>query len=135
TIFHSVADAIRIQGSSTNVKVRGNILRVLTGNTLSVASDSSVGLVNTNNLTADPLFVDPDGADNVLGFRSSDSVDGGADDNFYVAKTSLAIDAGDSWNAPRTDALGFARADDPGTPNAGSNDYFAAPAAGPFPTG
>jgi parallel beta-helix repeat protein len=135
TVFQSVGDAVRLQGGNQYVQVRNNILDVLVGNALFVAPDSATGLVNANNVTADPLFVDPDGADNVLGYRSSDGFDGGADDNFYVAKTSPAIDAGDSWNAPRTDALGFARADDPGTPNAGSNDYFAAPAAGPFPTG
>src|SRR5207248_903686 len=51
-------------------------------------------------------------------------IDGGADDNFYVSKTSPAIDAGDSWNAPQTDALGYGRSDDPATANTGTNDYF-----------
>ena len=40
----------------------------LLGSPLSVTADSTSGLVNANNLTTDPSFVDPDGADNVLGY-------------------------------------------------------------------
>ena len=66
TIFQPVGDAVHAQGNSPNTKVRGNILDVLLGSPLSVTADSTSGLVNANNLTTDPLFVDPDGADNVL---------------------------------------------------------------------
>ncbi len=109
TVYQEVGDAIRIQGSSQNVRLRNNILWVDAGYDLYVASDSQVGFNSDyNNLhttgsgklarwqlgdgsfrdfstqvdwfyelgqdghsqTADPLFVDRDGADNVLGFSS-----------------------------------------------------------------
>ena len=77
-------------------------------------------------LVADPRFVDPDGADNVLGYRPANGgYDGGVDDNFILAGGSPAIDRGDSWAAPATDALGAARRDDPGTANLGAPDYLA----------
>lgn len=81
-------------------------------------------------LADDPLFIDPDGADNVLGYDPANGgFDGGVDDNFALAKLSPAIDRGDSWNTPHIDALGAPRTDDPGTPNTGTPDYFETPAA------
>ena len=76
-------------------------------------------------MAADPLFVDRDGADNILGYAQVNGVfvDGGADDNFYLLKNSPAIDRGDGWFNAATDRDGFVRADDPGTTNAGRNDY------------
>jgi parallel beta-helix repeat protein len=76
----------------------------------------------------DPSFVDRDGADNVLGYALVNGVfvDGGPDDNFYLAANSPAIDRGDSFLATATDAEGFGRHDDPGTPNQGTPDYVAA---------
>jgi hypothetical protein len=75
-------------------------------------------------LFADPLFVDMDGADNVLGYSTlGGGYNGGADDNFYLKKLSPAIDRGDAWNAPTTDIIGANRFDDIGTPNLGSPDY------------
>ena len=43
--------------------------------------------------TTDPLFVDPDGADNLLGYVGG--ADHGLDDNFHVQNGSPLIDAGD----------------------------------------
>ncbi|MEK7676038.1 MAG: right-handed parallel beta-helix repeat-containing protein [Verrucomicrobiota bacterium] len=79
---------------------------------------------DVHSLVADPLFVDPDGADNVLGFRAANGgYDGGVDDNFVLNAGSPAIDRADSWAAPTHDALSAARRDDPGTPNLGAADY------------
>jgi len=74
---------------------------------------------------ADPLFIDVDGADNVLGYNTAGAgYNGGLDDNFYLGKSSPAIDAGDSWSAPRADAdARTAPANDPAVPNAGSPEY------------
>ena len=126
TVFQPVGNALRLESNSSNAQVRSNILDVQNGTPLSVASDSMTGLVNVANVTADPLFVNPAGADGVVGYRASDGYDGGTDDNFYVSKTSPAIDAGDSWNAPQTDALGYGRQDDPAITNAGTSDYYTA---------
>ena len=124
TVFQPVGNAVRLESSTSNAQVRATSSTYRTAPRLSVASDSMTGLVNVANVTADPLFVNPAGADGVLGYRASDGYDGGTDDNFYVSKTSPAIDAGDSWNAPQTDALGYGRSDDPATPNTGTNDYY-----------
>jgi hypothetical protein len=44
-----------------------------------------------HSLTSDPLFVDPDGADDVLGYASGDH---GADDDFHLQPGSSAVDRG-----------------------------------------
>jgi parallel beta-helix repeat protein len=81
---------------------------------------------DATSLSGDPLFVDIDGADNVLGFRTVPTTyDGGTDDNFFVAKLSPAIDRGQSWNLSRADIYGGNRVDDPATLNAGTIDYTA----------
>ncbi|MGA2256316.1 MAG: right-handed parallel beta-helix repeat-containing protein, partial [Thermoguttaceae bacterium] len=82
---------------------------------------------DTNSLSADPQFVDPAGADNLLGYGLVNGayVNGGADDNFYLKAGSPCINRGYSWGVPPTDITGAARDDDPGTPNQGSPDYFA----------
>ncbi|MEX0641437.1 MAG: right-handed parallel beta-helix repeat-containing protein, partial [Pirellulales bacterium] len=74
----------------------------------------------SRSLEAAPLFVDSNGADNVLGYNG---VDGGGDDNFSFAAGSPGIDRGDEWEAPLRDSLGAARRDDPGTVNQGSLEY------------
>ncbi|MEW6157227.1 MAG: right-handed parallel beta-helix repeat-containing protein, partial [Verrucomicrobiota bacterium] len=77
-----------------------------------------------HSLVADPKFVDFDGADNVLGYRAANGgYDGGLDDNLVLSSGSPAIDRGDSWTAPATDAIGGTRRDDPGTTNLGAADY------------
>ena len=80
--------------------------------------------------SANPDFVNITGADGLLGYTDVNGVyaDYGQDDNFELSAGSPAIDRGNSWIAPSTDILGSPRVDDPGTPNQGSPDYFAAPA-------
>jgi hypothetical protein len=78
---------------------------------------------DANSLSADPLFIDIDGADNLLGWDrptpADPFADYGSDDNFHVRAHSPAIDAADSAVAPALDADGLGRADDPATPNTG----------------
>ncbi|MFT5126800.1 MAG: hypothetical protein ACI8W8_000396 [Rhodothermales bacterium] len=76
----------------------------------------------SSSVEGDPLFVDANGSDNILGYVG---LDGGASDNFFLRKGSPAIDIADSWGAPRFDLFGASRTDDPGTVNAGTVDYFA----------
>jgi hypothetical protein len=76
---------------------------------------------DVNSQAGNASFVDIDGADNVLGYTTSNGgYDGGADDNFYLRKNSPAIDRGTSASAPATDIGGFAHVDDPGTVNGAS---------------
>ncbi|NDC64738.1 MAG: hypothetical protein EBZ59_12310, partial [Planctomycetia bacterium] len=73
-------------------------------------------------VSGDPLFVDMNGADDVLGYTTAGSgYDGGRDDNFSVRRLSPAIDAANAATAPSTDRYGQARVDDPGTANAGGS--------------
>jgi parallel beta-helix repeat protein len=153
TIYQNVGEAIRLDSSARNVKLYNNLVWVLAGYDIYVATDSQTGFdgddVNAhvgfwgntirdsladwrtatgkdaNSVAADPSFVDIDGADNVLGYvASGGGQHGGLDDNFYRAKNSPAIDRGSSWNAQATDIEGFVRADDPNTPNQGSPQYY-----------
>ena len=81
-------------------------------------------------VAGNPSFVDVDGADNVLGYNpAGNGYDGGADDDFYLAAGSPGIDRGYTWTVAGTDLEGFARVDDPGTPNNGSPDLSAVPRA------
>ncbi|HEV8290646.1 MAG TPA: right-handed parallel beta-helix repeat-containing protein, partial [Tepidisphaeraceae bacterium] len=152
TVYQSTGEAVRIEGGS-GTSLRNNIIWVLNGYDIflnaaaqtgftsnynilnrSNASNARIGFwgsadrltladwqgangQDANSLSADPLFIDIDGADNVFGGN------GGLDDNFYLSKNSPAIDRGDSWRTPLTDQSGAARADDPGTANAGSPNY------------
>ncbi|MEX0741688.1 MAG: right-handed parallel beta-helix repeat-containing protein, partial [Phycisphaeraceae bacterium] len=75
---------------------------------------------------ADPLFVDIDGPDDVLGFNEivdQQLVDGGADDNFQLLPDSPGIDRGDTYLGTLDDYHGRPRHDDPGTPNGGSRIF------------
>jgi Ca2+-binding RTX toxin-like protein len=89
---------------------------------------------DAHSIAANPAFTDIDGADNVLGYATVGSgYNGGADDNFYLAPNSPAIDHGHSWLAPATDLTGApAPSNDPGTPNAGSDEYSATSLASTF---
>ena len=80
-----------------------------------------------NSVYGDPKFVDPAGADHVLGYDPVHDYDGGQDDNFSLSAGSPAIDRGESWGVPPTDITGASRYNDPGTPNAGSPDYAVTP--------
>ena len=52
---------------------------------------------DAHGLFADPGFVNPAGADGVLGFSTANGgYNGGLDDNFYLAKNSPAIDHGNA---------------------------------------
>ena len=53
----------------------------------------------------DPLFVDPDGADNVLGYDEGSGVDRGLDDDFHLALSSPAVDRGDPLSYHLEEAL------------------------------
>ncbi|MCC6640239.1 MAG: right-handed parallel beta-helix repeat-containing protein, partial [Deltaproteobacteria bacterium] len=66
----------------------------------------------------DPLLLDLDGADNVLGEKGVLEGDG-FDDNLALRKGSPAIDFANGYVGPLTDAEGLARQDDPATPNRG----------------
>ena len=59
----------------------------------SLAAWNAEFALDANSISADPLFVNPAGADGVLGF--SGGVDHGADDNFAVMGASPTIDAAD----------------------------------------
>ena len=72
---------------------------------------------SANSLAAAAMFIDVDGADDVLGWDFVQDTDGGGDDNFALDAGSAAIDRGDDAFAPPLDAAGFARQDDPGTPD------------------
>ena len=109
--------------SESNVLYHGASPQAVTGtNRVSLtdwqsASGSASGQ-DSGSSGADPLFVDIDGADNVLGYRASGAgYDGGLDDNFYRSRNSSAIDHGHSWLGAGADIEGFGRVDDPGTPN------------------
>ena len=52
------------------------------------------------NSDADPLFQDPDGADNVPGTL---------DDNFHLSQSSPCVDSGTPTNAPNHDLAGDSR--------------------------
>ncbi|MFN7806896.1 MAG: right-handed parallel beta-helix repeat-containing protein, partial [Planctomycetaceae bacterium] len=163
TVYQPVGNALLIEGSSSNISLRNNILWVEAGYCISVASNSGTGFSSNRNVLytgADPNarvgswsaggstirdtladwrtatgqdqhsndinpdFVDLDGADNVLGYTTlGTGYDGGRDDNFYQARRSSAIDAGDVWAAPLTDITGRPRLDDPGVDNTGAPDY------------
>ncbi len=72
---------------------------------------------DANSLSVDPLWVDSDGADNILGYAQIGGVfvDGGLDDNFSLQRLSPAIDRGTGTRL--SDRYGRATSDDPGTPN------------------
>ena len=98
----------------------GNDIRVNTGTatanySLFNPSESSGTISGSNNVNADPLFTDADGADNVAGTE---------DDDLSLQSGSPAIDAASSSvsNYPSTDLLGSARS---GNPEMGAYEYGA----------
>ena len=81
----------------------------------------------------DPLFLDIDGADNVLGEQGV-VTGNGFDDNFGLRANSPAIDAANMYVATSTDIQGLPRRDDPSTANTGDGLplYVATPQASGF---
>jgi parallel beta-helix repeat protein len=67
----------------------GAVLWNWKGPRYSLSALQTYSSLERHSIDRDPLFVDPDGADNVLGGA------GGADDNFHLATNSPALDAGD----------------------------------------
>ena len=94
--------------------------------------DAPVAVNAAGNFSEDPLFVDPDGSDNILGT---------ADDNLSITYSSPCIDRADGDNAATTDFEFRVREDYPSVPNqgAGNPDYgdigaFEGPSSGnPLP--
>ncbi|MCA9246075.1 MAG: right-handed parallel beta-helix repeat-containing protein, partial [Planctomycetales bacterium] len=72
---------------------------------------------------ANPRFVDPDGADGILGYNSADSTDYGLDDDFHLLGNSPAIDRAGGVATSEFDLEGFSRLDDEATANNGLLDY------------
>ena len=85
----------------------------------------------TGSLSGNPDFVNPAGADDVLGGPTT-AQGGGLDDNFGLQPGSAAIDSGTSYGGvPVDDLAGRARHDDPATPNTGTGyDNFTETNAG-----
>ncbi len=86
--------------------------------------NAASGQDDARSLEGTAAFVDPAGADNILGYTAAGGgFDAGPDDNFFVIGAgSEIIDRGETWKAPRTDILGQGRMEDPGQPNIGAAD-------------
>ncbi|MBK7765952.1 MAG: right-handed parallel beta-helix repeat-containing protein [Sulfuritalea sp.] len=115
TVYQTAGNAVTLQGSIDNARLIDNILWTLNGSAIVVAADSQDGFVSDFNifqgavgvwqgtqrnslaawrnaaftdassLYADPLFVDIDGADGVLGYASA--AQDGRDDDFHLQST------------------------------------------------
>ena len=103
--------------SATNVVLWGNTApagpEIYDGGTPRTVTYSNIqgGYAGTGNIDADPLFVDADGADNVVGTP---------DDDLRLSTGSPCIDAADGDAAPPLDKDGLLRHDDPAVePNTG----------------
>jgi hypothetical protein len=79
----------------------------------SIAQWQSASGTDAKSTGADPLWVDINGADNVLGYSTQGNR--GTDDNFQLHGGSPAIDHADSPAALPEDMDGFGRVDDSGT--------------------
>ncbi|RRS02949.1 tandem-95 repeat protein [Aquabacterium soli] len=73
---------------------------------------------DAHSLAGNPLFLDIDGADNVLGEKGL-ITGNGFDDNFGLRANSAAIDAANMYVATAADIEGRPRRDDPSRPNTG----------------
>lgn len=78
-----------------------------------LAAWQTASSLDSHSTEANPDFVDPAGADAVLGYNPSGNngggYNGGADDNFFLAAGSPAIAAGNAGVQPSADALGYTR--------------------------
>lgn len=85
---------------------------------VTLAAWQSASGKDAHSVNSDPMFLDIDGADNVLGATPASEGDG-HDDNFGLKAHSAAIDAGYAYRAPRYDIESRDRHDDPSTANTG----------------
>ncbi len=99
--------------AAANVGVWGSTTAATLGNWQATSGRDA------NSVSADPLFLDIDGADNVLGEQGVPEGNG-FDDNFGLQANSPAIDAGDGSVGVSVDALGRPRHDDPDVVNTGT---------------
>ena len=109
--------------SDTNVLYRGAAAAAATGRwqgTLraDLAAWRAASGADAASDGSDPLLLDLDGADNVLGEKGV-AEGNGFDDNLALRKGSPAIDFANGYVGPLTDAEGLSRQDDPATPNRG----------------
>ncbi len=104
-----------------SVQANSSVARVGLTDIVDLSQWQQYSSLDNVSVESDPLFVDMDGADGILGYQRSEiHVNSGLDDNFILSKNSPAIDAGYSWLDGQDDIH-----DDPGVVNAGSNDYYA----------
>lgn len=102
-----------IQAPFTNPPTADHLLATL-GNWQAYWAGTT-SLLDTHSVSGAPMFVNPQGDDNILGFTTEGSGhDGGKDDNFYLAYNSPGVEHGDNTYAPATDIEGFARPDTSG---------------------
>ncbi len=96
-------------------------------NSADLASWRSVSGQDAHSQSADPLFIDIDGADNLFGWEQPDPTsqfaDFGSDDNFHIRGGSPMIDAGNDEYGTTRDADSRPRIDDLGTLNTGQGVY------------
>jgi Ca2+-binding RTX toxin-like protein len=97
-----------------------------------LAAWSAATNMDAHSMVGEPMFIDINGADNVLGYDAITHGDGGLDDNFHLGKESLALDRGDAFAGLSTDGEQHARSDDPGLPNLGTPTFVETPLATPF---
>ena len=65
-----------------------------------LAAWTAASTKDVNSVFGDPLFVNMNGVDNVLGYSTlGPGYDGGRDDNFQLAAHSPAIDRADAWSS------------------------------------
>ncbi len=109
--------------SDTNVLYRGAAAAAATGRwqgtpRADLAAWRAASGADAASEGGDPLLLDLDGADNVLGEKNVAEGDG-FDDNLALRKGSSAIDFANGYVGPFTDAEGLSRQDDPATPDRG----------------
>ena len=126
TIYQPQGDALDIDGASTGVQLRNNIIWTQSGYDVSISNDSqqgftsdfndlyasgsgeigfwqsadrttftawqNAGFTDLNSLSQDPLFVNPAGADGVLGF--TDLAHDGNDDDFHEKSLTSSFHGG-----------------------------------------
>ena len=118
TVFRMTLDANQYHvGTSTT---DNTFTAIAQGNTYDLFSDwQNAFPFDSNSYNSEPQFVDPNGADDVLGYSARGDFDGGEDDNFELRAGALAIDRANEYYQPETDQLGRERIDDLAIANQG----------------